>query len=190
MTSLTWHWPDDLGPWKDELGDMLAASAADDGILGYTDEVTPSERAGFANSLAWQVIQGNTHVLIGTDALGAAAMCVLKTTSMPNCQHIADVSKAYLRPRIRQTSAVYELAQAVCSQATSLNVELLTIDVREDSKAHRVWIKFGFKTYGILDDYTRVNGHSFRGHYMRHRTSELASTITGILSSQKNGRFA
>jgi L-amino acid N-acyltransferase YncA len=186
MTMLRWSWPTNLASWEDDLGDMLAGSVADDGILGYATEVTPGERKGFADSLAWQVAQGSGHVLLGQDADGIAAMCVMKTNSMPNCRHIAEVSKAYLRPRVRGTSAVYQLAEAVCARAAQLGVELLAIDVREDSKAHRVWTKLGFTTYGILDDYARVDGRSYRGHYMRHRTSDLAAIVATALRDRDN----
>jgi L-amino acid N-acyltransferase YncA len=178
---IRWSWPADLAIWEEDLGEMLAASVADDGILGYAAEVTPGQRKGFVDFLAREVAHGSGHVLLGEDAEGAAAMCVMKTNSMPNCQHIAEVSKAYLRPRVRGTAAVYYLAEAVCAQAANLGVDLLTIDVREDSKAHRVWSKIGFTTYGILDDYARVDGRSHRGHYMRHCTSDLAATVAALL---------
>lgn len=181
MTTLRWSWPADLARWEEDLGEMLAASVADDGILGYAAELTPGERKGFVDSLAREVAHGSCHVLLGEDAEGAAAMCVMKTNSMPNCRHIAEVSKAYLRPRVRGTGAVYYLAEAVSAQAAKLGVELLTIDVREDSKAHQVWSKIGFTTFGILDDYARVGGRSHRGHYMRQSTSDLAATIAALL---------
>jgi len=57
------------------------------------------------------------------------------------------VSKAYLAPRLRRTPAVLELAAAVCARSAAAGVEVLTIDVREGTKAHRVWTHLGFTTW-------------------------------------------
>ncbi|MEU3447963.1 GNAT family N-acetyltransferase [Streptomyces thermolilacinus] len=174
---LTWYWPDDVRAVEKDLARMLAASAEDDGILGYAQAPSDAQLDGFVTGVEQLVAGGGGHLLIGGDAEGVAAMCVMKTSSMPNCRHLAEVTKAYLDPRVRGTSAVYQLVERVCAKAAGLGVETLTIDVREDSKAHRVWSRFGFTSYGILDDYARVDGVSYRGHYMRHGVRELAAAV-------------
>ncbi|MFJ8695795.1 GNAT family N-acetyltransferase [Streptomyces roseolilacinus] len=174
---LTWHWPDDVRAYEKELAGMLAASAADDGILGYAESPSPAQREGFVSGVEQLVSGGGGHLLIGEDEEGVAAMCVMKTNSMPNCRHLAEVMKAYLDPRVRGTSAVYQLVERVCAKAEEIGVETFVIDVREDSKAHRVWSRFGFTSYGVLDDYARVDGRSYRGHYMRHQVRELAAAV-------------
>ncbi|MDT9698129.1 hypothetical protein [Streptomyces sp. P17] len=181
---LTWSWPTDLGPYATHLADMLAASIRDDGILGYTEEPTAAQRTAFADGLVRLVAEGGGHVLVGEDADGPAAMCVLRTTSMPNGRHIADVSKAYLDPRVRGTTAVHRLVAEVCDRAGDIGVELFTIDVREGSPAHRVWSRFGFTTYGVLEDYVRVREVSHRGHYMSCPVRSLADTARAALSAR------
>lgn len=56
-------------------------------------------------------------------------------------------------------------------------IELLTLDVREGTRAHRLWQRFGFQTYGVLDDYARVNGVKHRGHYMAQSVQSLAQRL-------------
>ncbi|MDQ2882576.1 MAG: GNAT family N-acetyltransferase [Actinomycetota bacterium] len=171
-----------------DLAAMLAASVDDDGILGYARPPIAEESRAFVIDLEQMLDQGSGHVLIGTDSLGVVAMCVLSANAMPNCKHIAEVSKAYLVPRVRGTPAVFELANAVCEQAEQLGTDILTIDVRENSKAHRVWQRIGFTTYGILPDYSRVNGESFRGHYMWHSVADLHVFVESKLRTRGNGR--
>ena len=60
----------------------------------------------------------------------------------------------------------------------------LVLDVREGTRAHALWERFGFQTYGVLDDYARVNGQRFRGHFMSQTVASLkqrsfSSTIPG-----------
>lgn len=174
---LRWHWTTEVDPYERDLAAMLAASVADEGILGYASEPTGWELRGFVEGLRELTAKGAGHLLIGEDAEGVVAMCVIRTRSMPNSRHIVEVEKAYLGPRVRGTTAVFRLAQEVCAKAAGLGSELLIIDVREDSKAHRVWAGLGFHTFGVLDDYVRVDGVAHRGHYMRHRVDELAASL-------------
>src|SRR5688500_12271663 len=136
---LRWSWPSDVRSHTEDLAHMLAASVADDGILGYASPPSRDQVDGFVTGLEWLVSRGDGHVLVGQDDAGVVAMCVMKANGMPNCRHIAEVAKAYLSPRMRGSSAVYQLVDQVCAKASTLGVELLTIDVREGSKAHRVW---------------------------------------------------
>ncbi|WP_143179699.1 N-acetyltransferase [Streptomyces yunnanensis] len=179
---LRWHWAADLHDHSKDVAGMLAASVADEGILGYAAQPTEDQLIGFVDGLKELQAKGTGHVLIGEDAEGTVAMCVLKTRSMPNSRHIAEVEKAYLSPRVRGTTAVFQLARQVCLKAAELGTELLLIDVREGSKAHKVWARLGFTTYGVLDDYVRVDGQQHRGHYMRHEVADLTATVTGRLA--------
>ncbi|MGD3107849.1 hypothetical protein [Streptomyces sp. YGL11-2] len=181
-TELHWHWAADLHDHSKDVAGMLAASVADEGILGYAAQPTEDQLTGFVDGLKELQAKGTGHVLVGEDAEGTVAMCVIKTRSMPNSRHIAEVEKAYLSPRVRGTTAVYQLARHVCLKAAELGTELLLIDVREGSKAHRVWTRLGFTTYGVLDDYVRVDGQRHRGHYMRHQVADLAATVSGRLA--------
>ncbi|MER6047357.1 hypothetical protein K2224_11595 [Streptomyces sp. BHT-5-2] len=179
---LRWHWAADLDDHAEDVAGMLAASVADEGILGYAARPTDEQLTGFVDGLKELQAKGTGHVLIGEDAEGTVAMCVIRTRSMPNSRHIAEVEKAFLSPRVRGTTAVFQLARHVCLKATELGTELLLIDVREDSKAHKVWARLGFTTYGVLDDYVRVDGQRHRGHYMRHQVAELSATVTSRLA--------
>jgi hypothetical protein len=46
------------------------------------------------------------------------------------------------------------------------NIECLCIDTKKGSSAEKKWRQIGFKIYGILPDYSRINGESFDGVYM------------------------
>jgi L-amino acid N-acyltransferase YncA len=182
-TVRAWHWPGELSTYRDEVIDMLAESVADDGILGYAAPLTAGQGTTFYEDLQRQVARGDGLLLIGEDPLDVFAMCWVSINTMPNCRHLAEVSKAYLKPRVRRTSAVTELVVAVCDRMLSEGVESLHIDVRENSPAHRVWEKFGFRTFGVLEDYSRVDGVRHRGHFMTHSVAELRQIAQKRLAS-------
>jgi ribosomal protein S18 acetylase RimI-like enzyme len=173
----SWGWQPRLVSYCDSLGAMLARSVAEEGILGYRTAPTAEEVAGFCADLEHRLASGAGHLLLGEDDAGIVGMCIVNVATMPNSRHIAEVSKAYLEPRVRRTTAVAELAMAVCQRMREQDVETLRIDVRENTPAHQVWQRFGFTTYGILDDYSRVNGVSHRGHFMTHSVDRLQEFV-------------
>lgn len=179
-----WHWPTDLTQHRGEVIRMLAASVADDGILGYAQELSDEDGAAFCDDLQRRLSSGEALVLIGDDEWGTVAVCVATVSSMPNCRHIAEVSKAFLDARVRGSGAVTELVTAVCTRMADEGVELLRIDVREDSPAHRVWTRFGFTTFGVLEDYSRVGESRFRGHFMQHSVAALSEIAAARLPSR------
>jgi L-amino acid N-acyltransferase YncA len=168
-----WHWPANLAAYRHDLAAMLSGSVADDGILGYGEPLTEQQCNAFCDDLERRVGSGDGFVLIGEDGVGTFAMCVVTTNTMPNCRHLCEVSKAYLDPRVRGAGAVDELVAAVGRKLRDEGVERLSIDVRENSPAHRVWLSFGFRTFGVLDDYSRVGGVTHRGHFMTQTVGEL-----------------
>lgn len=180
---LAWSWPADVEPYRADLGAMLADSVADDGILGYAEAPSEQQRSAFADGLQQACTDGSGHVLVGRDDEGVAAMVAVRTNGMPNCRHLAEVSKAYLAPRVRGSRTVFELAREVCAKAAELGVDVLVIDVREGSKAHKVWARMGFETFGVLPDYSRVGGQSHAGHYMWHAVASLRAVVEDRLAT-------
>ena len=53
----------------------------------------------------------------------------------------------------------------------------MTLDVRENTRAHKLWGRMGFVSFGVLEDYARVGETSHRGHYMTQRVSDLAARL-------------
>ncbi|MBQ1017620.1 hypothetical protein KBX71_07025 [Micromonospora sp. D93] len=184
---LRWRWATDVLAIRDELGGFLGASVDDDGILGYREPPSPRQVREFAEDLQRGVTKGVAHLLVGSGASALAAMCVLKPSSMPNCRHIAEVSKAYLTPAVRRTGALLELAGNVCDKARELGVEKLVIDVREQSPAYRTWLRLGFTTFGTLEDYARIGGVSHRGHYMEHSPAALRAVVDSVQAAGRHG---
>ena len=172
-----WGWQPRLKSYCDSVGEMLARSVAEEGILGFRTAPTVEEVAGFCADLEHRLAGGAGHLLLGEDDAGIVGMCIVNVETMPNSRHIAEVSKAYLEPRVRRTTAIAELAMAVCRRMREQHVDTLRIDVRENTPAHQVWQRFGFTTYGILDDYSRVNGVRHRGHFMTHSVDRLQEFV-------------
>jgi GNAT superfamily N-acetyltransferase len=181
-----WHWPADLTAYRRDLVRMLAGSVADDGILGYDAPLTAGQADAFCDDLDRRVAHREAFVLIGADDVGTFAMCVVAVNAMPNCRHLCEVGKAYVDPRVRRSGAAAELLAALCRKLHGEGVERLQIDVRENSPAHHVWRGFGFQTFGVLDDYSRIGGVTHRGHFMTHTVEELGRIAGDRIARRKS----
>ncbi|PLU84865.1 MULTISPECIES: GNAT family N-acetyltransferase [Pseudomonas] len=153
---------------------LINSTVGDGGVLGYEHEMSAGQSVEFTASLQERIRGGDTHVLLGKAMAGPACLVILSRSSMPNCRHIADLSKGVVHPAYRGSGLVARAFSEVVRLCQAQGIELLTLDVREGTRAHRLWQSFGFQTYGVLDDYARVDGVKHRGHYMAQTVESLA----------------
>lgn len=153
---------------------LINSTVKDGGVLGYEHEMTIDQGVQFTNALQERIQGGNTHALLGRTSEGPACLVILSRSSMPNCRHIADLSKGVVHPSHRGSGLVARAFREIVRLCKEQGIELLTLDVREGTRAHRLWQRFGFQSYGVLEDYARVNGIKHRGHYMAQSVENLA----------------
>ena len=161
------HW--EAQPSDEKLAaivELLDCAADDGGILGHTQPMSLKEAATFQRSLRQALQAGAVHALLGEVSQELVFFCLLTPNPLPNCRHRAELSKGMLHPDYRRQHLMSAVVDAVVEKAESLQIEQLVLDVRENSHAHRVWQGLGFRSYGVLDDYARVNGRVHRGHFM------------------------
>ena len=82
-----------------------------------------------------------------------------------------------MAPQFRNGQVVKAALREIARHAETLRVEQLVLDVREGSRAHLLWQRFGFRTYGVLEDYARIGGVSHRGHFMVQTTASLRASM-------------
>ncbi len=164
--------------------ELIDCAKDDGGTLGYAAPMSAAEASAFARGLRSALRDRTTHALLGTAGDYLRFFCLLTPSPMPNCRHRAELSKGVMHPGHRGRNLLPRVFRAIVRQAESLGIEQLVLDVREGTRAHALWERFGFQTYGVLDDYARVNGQRFRGHFMSQTVASLkqrsfSSTIPG-----------
>ena len=87
--------------------------------------------------------------------------------------HRAELAKGVVHPEFRGMHFVQLALREITRRAERLGVEQLVLDVREHTRAHRLWQFFGFETYGVLEDYARAQGRVHRGHFMAQAVRAL-----------------
>lgn len=157
-----------------DIVELVNSTVGDGGVLGYEQEMSAAQGADFTAALLARIQGGDTHALLGRSLAGPACLVIVSRSSMPNCRHIADLSKGVVHPDHRGAGLVARAFVEIVQMCQATGIELLTLDVREGTRAHRLWQRFGFQTYGVLEDYARVNGEKHRGHYMAQSVENLA----------------
>ncbi|MEF7614652.1 GNAT family N-acetyltransferase [Aquincola sp. MAHUQ-54] len=183
MTSLQ---PDVTLRWVTEFDAATSASvvalvdcaaAGDRGTLGYASSMTAGQAQDFIAGLQRRVAAGDAHALYGQVGGMPAMSGVMALTAMPNCRHRAELSKGVIRPEFRGLRYLQMGLREMVRRAERLGVEQFVLDVREGSRAQALWKRLGFRTYGILDDYARVGGVRYNGHFMVQEVASLRARL-------------
>jgi pyrroloquinoline quinone (PQQ) biosynthesis protein C len=98
--------------------------------------------------------------------------------TMPNCRHIAELSKGIVHSAHQKGGIVKAAFLEIVRHCESRGIELLTLDVREHSAPHRIWEGLGFRQYGRLEDYARDDGRSVAGVFLCQTTADLKERLT------------
>lgn len=170
-----------------DIVQLVDCSVQDGGVLGYEQPLTPKQADQFIASLQEGVASGGTSVLLGRVRHDPAFMALLYTNRMTNCCHRAELAKGIVHPLYRGKRLLQLAFEEIIHRAESMGIQQLVLDVREGTRAHRLWQLFGFETYGVLEDYARVQGIAHRGHYMvqnveslRQRFAIMATPISSL----------
>lgn len=179
----------ELGPieisysWPRTIDELLAsqiialirATTRSTPIIGFGTEVSDTQAQAFIEELRAGLAGGKIHYLaVKTPAGQLVGQCILRRNLNPNNCHIADLGKGVVDERFRDGGAILAAAFLVIADVCDQQgIQLLTLDVRAGTRAHKIWERFGFKCYGFLDDYARSQGQSFAGYFMSQRVESL-----------------
>ncbi len=162
----------------------LLEKSIDDAILGYQTKFTKNKNLLLKEGLFNQIDQGLLKIVIGkTQTNNVVVTCIIRSNNQSTNDHIYDLQKGFIDPSYRKSGLLEKTLLFIANIAIDNNVDILTLDVRESTKAHKVWQKVGFRTYGTLKDYSRYNGKSFSGHYMSITTQNLLNNLLNLEKS-------
>lgn len=160
-----------------QIVELVNSTVADGGTLGYERVLSAHQQVQFIAGLRDGIASGRTHLLLGQVDGRPAFMAQLHLNGMANCRHRAELTKGVVHPAFRGLRFVQLAFREITRRAERLGVEQLVLDVRENTRAHRLWQFFGFETYGVLEDYARTDGAIHRGHFMAQTVRSLRQRV-------------
>lgn len=134
-----------------DLGDMLMDSVLGGASIGWIAPPSISE------ATAWwthHIATPGIVVWIARDKSGAVVGSVsLLPASKLNSQHRAEVMKLMVHRRVRGRGISGKLMAALETYAVEHARTLLVLDTETGSLAEKLYQKWGWTTFGIVDDY-------------------------------------
>jgi hypothetical protein len=180
--------------WRDDVDDPLATrivelmrhTSASAPIIGFAEEITDEAAAAYIADLRANLAARKCRLLVIETGEGLLiGLCTLRRNLNPNNGHIADLAKGMIREAYRGglvlPAAFHEIALR-CEQDA---VDIVTLDVRAGTPAHKAWERFGFETWGVMPDYARAQGAVHAGHFMLQRVADLKARALAIMSTRQ-----
>jgi hypothetical protein len=194
VTHLVYDWPERIdAELSAQMVELMRHTTASAPIIGFSEEISDADAASYLRELDANLAACKCRLLaIRTDTGRLIGLCTLRRNLNPNNAHITDLAKGMIREEFRGgavlPAAFYEIA--VRCEADGVDIVTLDVradtpahrawdrfgfplDVRADTPAHRAWDRFGFQTWGVLPDYARAKGRVHAGHFMMQRVADL-----------------
>ena len=147
------------------------------GFPGPLDEITGRS---IIQQLHEDVQAGRRHVLIAEKGNKVVGQLILTPNQLPNCRHIIEISRGVIDPAFRGAGLSQRAFREVANKCEELRRELIWLDVREGTLAAMWWRHFGFKPFGVLEDYARVGNKTYIGVYMAQSVESLKQRLNEI----------
>jgi len=172
---ILYAWPPHIGaPLAAQIIELMRDTSASSPVVGFAETISDSQAAAYIEELAVSLNKGKCRLLtISVDTGELVGLCTVRRNLNPNNRHIGDLAKGMIsqawRGRFLLNAAFYEIALQCERDA----IELLTLDVRANTPAQDIWMRYGFRIYGTLEDYARSQGQRLAGHFMAQTVSDL-----------------
>ncbi|MDH5545278.1 MAG: GNAT family N-acetyltransferase [Gammaproteobacteria bacterium] len=147
--------------------------------IGFAEPIPKSEGMQMMRELSDALVAGKKRLMLvrdkGTEAI--VGQLILTPSHLPNCRHVAEISRVFVHPRVRAPQIITQGMREVLRECKRVGIDVLTLDVRADTRIHRLWESLGFETIGRYPDYARVNGQSFSGCYLYQRVEVMCEKL-------------
>lgn len=163
---------------------LLGTSAEEDAILGIEDADNVDLQEAFLAQLKQTLATGG-QLLIGSVHGRLVVACVLKPQCLATTRHLAELQKGIIAQEHRGQGLLTTALWQISERARQLGVTRLLLDVREGSSAHRLWQHWGFRSFGVLQDYAHHQGQVFAGHFMEQSVDDLAIRVARRLKQNR-----
>jgi L-amino acid N-acyltransferase YncA len=183
-----------LEPWHDHLrykfperiSPLLGAqvialyndSIATENVLGYTQPLDPPIGMQVTQRLDESVRRGDKQMMAIMLDERLIGMGLLTPNALPNCRHVVEWSKGIIHSEYRGRGVLQPALYVMAQHCVRRGWDLITLDVRVNSRSHRLWQSFGFEEYGRLQDYARIDGRVEAGAYLHVYATDLASRLS------------
>jgi hypothetical protein len=163
-----------------QLLSLMNRTLEEETTIGFPGPIDEETGRKLMCQLNADVESGHRHVLVAYKDGIIVGQLILTPNSSPNHRHIVELTRGTIDPSFRGAGLVLLAFQEVARKCELLGRETICLDVRAGTNAAIWWQHFGFKQYGLLQDYSRVGDKRYQGLYLTQTTSELKERLKEI----------
>ncbi|ACR29402.1 GNAT family N-acetyltransferase [Burkholderia glumae] len=192
VTHVAYRWADTV---DDALGgqivELMRRTSESAPIIGFAETISDEEGLAYLAELRANLAAQKVRLLTIFASTGQLiGLCTLRRNLNPNNRHITDLAKGMIHDTFRGGGVLPAAFVEIALQCDADGVEIVTLDVRDGTPAHRVWEHFGFQTWGTLPDYARAQGQVHAGRFMMQPVADLKARSLGMLRERVPARDA
>ncbi|MBN3804057.1 GNAT family N-acetyltransferase [Paraburkholderia sp. Ac-20336] len=186
VSHVIYRWPPDVDArLGEQIVELMRHTSQSAPIIGFAEAISDTEAEHYLVELRANLAAQKCRLLaILADNGTLIGLCTLRRNLNPNNRHITDLAKGMIHEAFRGGGVLPAAFVEIALQCEADGVELVTLDVRADTPAYRVWDHFGFQTYGVLPDYARAQGKTHAGHFMMQKVADLKARSLGMLQAR------
>jgi RimJ/RimL family protein N-acetyltransferase len=189
LDEVEYRWPTAIdAPLAAEIVGLFNACIRSEDLLGFTEPLTSDAGRQVVGKLADAVRAGDKHLFAVQHRQQLIGMALLTPNSLPNCRHIVEWSKGIIRPDYQGQGLLRAAVHRMATRCVEMGWEIVTLDVRAGTRQERLWSRAGFREYGRLEDYARIQGSARAGVFMYARADRLMETSAPEARSLRKGR--
>lgn len=153
--------------------------------IGFPGPIDDETGYALMRQLHADVEAGRRHVLIAEIDGVIVGQLIMTPNSSPNHRHIVELTRGTIDRSFRGSGLALRAFEEVVKKCEELEREVICLDVRAGTMAAIWWQHFGFKPFGLLQDYSRVGDKRYQGLYLTQTRMELKESIKAIAGVQQ-----
>jgi ribosomal protein S18 acetylase RimI-like enzyme len=159
---------------------LMNRTLEEETTIGFPGPIDDETGIVLMGQLDADIKAGRRHVLVAEKDGVVVGQVILTPNSTPNHHHIVDLTRGTIDRSFRGAGLALRAFQEVVHKCEELGREVICLDVRAGTNAAIWWQHFGFRPYGILEDYSRVGDKKYAGLFLTQTTADLKQHVREI----------
>lgn len=163
---------------------LMNRTLEEETTIGFPGPIEDETGAVLMRQLDEDLKAGRRHVLVAEKDGVVVGQVILTPHSTPNHHHIVELTRGTIDRSFRGAGLALLAFQEVARKCEELGREVICLDVRAGTMAAMWWQHFGFKPYGMLEDYSRVGEKKYAGLFLTQTAADLKQHVRKIARSK------
>ncbi|PYP92379.1 MAG: hypothetical protein DMG65_04040 [Candidatus Angelobacter sp. Gp1-AA117] len=180
-TDIRLEWLKEITPEQaTQILRLMNRTLEEETTIGFPGPLDEDTGNALMCQLQADVGERRRHLLVAIKGGRIVGQLILTPNSTPNHHHIVELTRGTIDPSFRGGGLAFHAFEEVARKCEELEREVICLDVRAGTMAAIWWQHFGFKPYGLLQDYSRVGEKRYQGLYLTQTCTELKERIKEI----------